>query len=182
MKQWILGKLWSEAPYLMNVTWTLRWNAVQCTNLSIRALTDVVVLVSGTELEAEWEWCKELEFFWEAERPVWVLRPVTFPAFKPPHAVFTGGVAVMVNHKEDIALHPARRLRLLVVRTVHVQIVIDVYGYRVLSMPKPVKRIRKVSDILNHRSVYYNMRGGAASSTATWRNTTLIPTSIVKYK
>lgn len=109
------------------------------TNPSVRVLTDVVVLVSGAELEAERERRKELELLREAQRAVDVLRPVTLPAFEPPHAVFAGDVAFVVYHEQDVALHPARRLRLLVVRTVHVQVVVDVHGDGVLSVPEPVK-------------------------------------------
>lgn len=113
------------------------------------ALTDVVVLVSGAELEAERERREELEFLREAQRPVGVLRPVTLPAFKAPHAVFAGGVALVVNHEEDVALHPAGRLRLLVVRTVHVQIVVDVHGDGVFSVPKPADRARNSGSVLS---------------------------------
>lgn len=151
MKQWILGKLcyWSsqQTPssneHYLNVPWP------ECTNLSPRALTDVVVLVSGAELEPERKRCKELEFFREAQRPVDVLWPVTLPAFKTPHAVFTGHVAIVVNHEKDVTLHPAGRLRLLVVWTVDIQIVIDVHGNGVLSVPKPVETARNVRSVLS---------------------------------
>lgn len=100
-------------------------------------LTDVVVLVSGAELEAKREGGEELEFLGESERPVWTLRPVALPALKAPHPVLTAQIAVVVDHEEDVALHAAVGLRALVVRAINVQIVIDVDRHGVFSMPKP---------------------------------------------
>lgn len=137
-------------------------------NHGLGTLTDVVVLVSGSELEAERERCEELELLGEAQRAICVLRPVALPAFETPHAVFTAGVAFVVHHEEDVALHPAGRLRLLVVRTEDVQIVVDVHGDGVIPVPEPRERRRRnvwsdfftsyclirfyprVSDILHH--------------------------------
>lgn len=123
--------------------------------------------MSGSELEAEREWREELELLGEAQRAFCVLRPVALPAFETPHAVFTAGVAFVVHHEEDVALHPAGRLRLLVVRTEDIQIVVDVHGDGVIPVPEPRERRRRnvwsnlftsyclirffrVSDILHH--------------------------------
>lgn len=104
--------------------------------------------MSGAELKAERERCKKLKFFGEAQGPIEVLRPVALPAFKASHAVLAGAVALVIYHKQYVALHPAGRLWLLVVRTVHVQIVVDVHGNGVLSVPKPVEGAGSVRSVL----------------------------------
>lgn len=49
----------------------------------------------------------------------------------------------MVDHEQDVALHAPVGRGTLVVRTVDVQIVINVHCHPVLSMPEPAKQREK---------------------------------------
>lgn len=97
-------------------------------------LTDVVVLVSWAELEAQREGCKELELLRELEWPTGAQWPIALPAFEASDEMIAGDVAVIANHVEDVALHALGWERRLVVRTVDVQVVIDGDLHCVLAM------------------------------------------------
>lgn len=88
--------------------------------MSNELLTDVVVLVSRAELEAQREGCKELELLGELERPTGAQWPITLPALEAPDEVVAGDVAVVADHVEDVALHTLGWEWRLVVRTVDV--------------------------------------------------------------
>lgn len=100
-------------------------------------LTDVVVLVSRPELEAQREGGKELELLREAQGSVRTGGTVAFPALKATHSVLAGCVALVVDHEEDVALHAAVGWWTLVVGTVDIQVVIDVHRHPVLAVPEP---------------------------------------------
>lgn len=102
-----------------------------------RLLTDVVVLVSRPELEPQGEWREELELLGEAQGSVGTRGAVALPALEASHPVLAGGVALMVDHEQDVALHAAVGWRTLVIGTVDVQVVVDVHRHPVLSMPEP---------------------------------------------
>ena len=122
--------LWKKAWFThRSATFLLFWR-----------LTDVVVLVSRAEFEAQREGREELELLGEAQGAVGALWPVALPALEASHAVLAGGVAVMVHHEEDVALHPTVRLRGVVVWAVDVQVVVDTDRHGVLPMPKPERR------------------------------------------
>lgn len=99
--------------------------------------TDVVVLVSGPELEAQREGREELELLGEPERPVGAAGPVALPALEAAQPVLTGSVALVVDHEEDVALHAAVVGRALVVGAVDVQVVVDVHRHPVFPVPEP---------------------------------------------
>lgn len=100
-------------------------------------LTDVVVLVSRPELEAQGEGREELELLGEAQGSVGTAGAVALPALEASHPVLAGGVALMVDHEQDVALHAAVGRRSLVIGTVDVQVVVDVHRHPVFSMPEP---------------------------------------------
>lgn len=107
-----------------------------------RLLTDVVVLVSRPELEPQGEWREELELLGEAQGSVGTAGAVALPALEASHPVLAGGVALMVDHEQDVALHAAVGWRTLVIGTVDVQVVVDVHRHPVLSMPEPGRHRR----------------------------------------
>lgn len=100
-------------------------------------LTDVVVLMSRPELEAQAEGREQLELLGELERPVGALWPVALPAFKAVPVVVAAHVAVVVHHVENVVLHALGRLWHLVVRTVDVQVVIDCHLHCVVTPEEP---------------------------------------------
>ena len=53
------------------------------------------------------------------------MRPVALPALEALGGVVARAVAVVVDHVQDVALRPLHRHRVLVVGTVHVQVVVD---------------------------------------------------------
>lgn len=114
-------------------------------------LTDVVVLVTRSKLEAEAEGGEELELLGELEGAVGALRPVALPAFEAPPPVVAGGVAVVVHHVQHVVLHELARLRLLVVRTVDIQIVVDGHLHGVLAQKEPGRRSDVISCWLTFR-------------------------------
>lgn len=99
-----------------------------------KLLTDVVVLVSWAELEAQGKGCKELKLLGELEWPTGAQWPIALPAFEASDEVVAGDVAVVANHVEDVALHTLGREWRLVVWTVDVQVVVDGHLHRVLTM------------------------------------------------
>lgn len=99
--------------------------------------------MSRTELKAQREGREELELLREAQRAVGALRPVALPSLEAAHAVLARGVAIVVHHEEDVALHPAVRLRGVVVGAVDVQVIVDADCHGVFPMPKPDGRERK---------------------------------------
>lgn len=105
-------------------------------------LTDVVVLVSRPELEAQGEGREELELLGEAQGSVRTAGAVALPALEASHPVLAGGVALVVDHEQDVALHAAVGWRPLVIGTVDVQVVVDVHRHPVLSMPEPGRHRR----------------------------------------
>lgn len=109
-----------------------------------RRLTYVIVLVSRSKLETKREGGEELELLRKAQGSVGALGPVTLPSLEAPHAVLTGEVTVMVNHEKDVALHATVRLGGLVIRTVHVQVVVDAHGHRVFPLPEPASESQRV--------------------------------------
>lgn len=94
-------------------------NAYQGSTCNV-VLTDVVVLVTRSELKAQAEGREQLELLRELERPVGALGPVTLPAFKALPVMVAARVPVVVHHVQDVMLHALRWLRPLVVRTVDV--------------------------------------------------------------
>lgn len=100
--------------------------------------------MSRSELEAQGEGSEELELLGEAQGPVGTSGAVALPAFEATHPVLAGSVALVVDHEQDVALHAAVGRRPLVVRTVDVQIVVDVHCHSVLSMPEP-ERYKKIN-------------------------------------
>lgn len=98
--------------------------------------TDVVVLVPGPELEAQGEGGEELELLREAQGSVRTAGPVALPALEAAHPVLAGGVALVVDHEEDVALHASVGRGTLVERTVDVQVVVDVDRHPVLPVPE----------------------------------------------
>lgn len=107
-------------------------------------LTDVVVLSARSELKAKREGGEELELLGELERSVGALGPVALPALEALHAVVAGGVAVVVDHEEDVALHALQGERVLVVGAVDVQVVVDGHLHGVLPMEKPADETGQV--------------------------------------
>lgn len=116
--------------------------ALVCVRARAQTLTDVVVLVSRPELEAQGEGREELELLREAQGPVGTAGAVALPALEASHPVLAGGVALVVDHEQDVALHAAVGWRPLVVGTVNVQVVVDVHRHPVLSMPEPGRHRR----------------------------------------
>lgn len=100
--------------------------------------------MSRSELKTKREGGEELKLLREAQGSVRTLGPVTLPPLEAPHAVLTGEVTIMVDHEQDVALHATVRLGRLVVRTVHVQIVIDAHGHRIFTLPEPAKEIQSI--------------------------------------
>ncbi len=100
-------------------------------------LTDVVILSARPELEAQRERCEELELLGELERAVGRVRPVALPALEAFGRVVTRAVAVVVDHVEHIALGSLLRDRVLIVRTVHIQVVIYTDVDVIVSTVKP---------------------------------------------
>jgi len=95
--------------------------------------------VPGPELEAQAEGREELELLREAQRPVGPAGPVALPALEAAHPVLAGSVALVVDHEQDVALHAPVGRRALVVRTVDVQVVVDVHRHPVLAVPEPAR-------------------------------------------
>lgn len=110
---------------------------VQCS--SWKGLTDVVVFSARSELKAQGEGSEELELLREAQGSVGTAGAVALPALEAAHPVLAGGVALLVDHEEDVALHAPVGRRALVVRTVDVQVVVDVHRHPVLSVPEPAR-------------------------------------------
>lgn len=100
-------------------------------------LTDVVVLMSRAELEAQREGCEELKLLGELEWPDGTQGPVTLPALEASDEVIAGDVAIVANHVEDVTLHALCWERSLVVWTVDVKVVVDGYLHCVLAMYEP---------------------------------------------
>lgn len=113
------------------------------TDLCHKPPTDVVVLVSRPELEAQGEGREELELLREAQGSVGTAGTVALPALEAAHPVLAGSVALVVDHEEDVALHAPVGGRALVERTVDVQIVVDVHRHPVLSVPEPGKQTQQ---------------------------------------
>lgn len=103
-------------------------------------LTDVVVLVAGSELEAQREGGEELELLGELEGPIGGVGAVALPALEATLPVVAGRVALVVDHVEDVPLHPLRQ-RLLVVRAVDVQVVVDAHLHRVVPAVEPAEEV-----------------------------------------
>lgn len=112
--------------------------------LKMHTLTYVIVLMPRSELETKWERGEELKLLGEAQGSVGTLGPVTLPPFEAPHAVLTGEVTIMVHHEKNVALHAAVWLGALVVRTVHVQVVVDTHGHRVFALPEPATESQRI--------------------------------------
>lgn len=113
-------------------------------NEKMHTLTYVIVLVPRPELKTKREGGEELKLLREAQGSVGTLGPVTLPPFEAPHAVLTGEVTIMVHHEKDVALHATVRLRALVVRTVHIQVVVDAHGHRVFALPEPATESQSI--------------------------------------
>lgn len=79
------------------------------------------------ELKAQGERGEELKLLREAQRPIWTARTVALPALEAAHPVLTGGVALVVDHEEDVALHAPVGWRTIVEGTVDVQVVVNVH-------------------------------------------------------
>lgn len=95
--------------------------------------------MSRPELKAQGEGGEELELLREAQGSVRTAGTVALPALEATHPVLAGSVALVVDHKQDVALHAPVGRRTLVVRTVDVQIVINVHCHPVLSVPEPAR-------------------------------------------
>lgn len=65
------------------------------------------------------------------------MGPVTLPAFEALGRVVTGAVAVVVDHVEDVALHPLLRHRVFIVGTEHIQVVVYTHVNVVVSTVEP---------------------------------------------
>ncbi len=100
-------------------------------------LTDVVILSARPELEAQRERREELELLGELERAVGRVRPVALPALEAFGRVVTRAVAVVVDHVEHIALGSLLRDRVLIMRTVHIQVVVYTDVDVIVSTVKP---------------------------------------------
>lgn len=92
---------------------------------ALRVLTDVVILSAGAELEAQRERREELELLGELQRSVRRQGPVALPALEALGGVVARAVAVVVHHVEHVALGPVVGHRAGVVRTVHIEVVVD---------------------------------------------------------
>lgn len=95
--------------------------------------------MSRPELEAQGEGCEELELLREAQGSVETAGTVALPAFEASHPVLAGSVALVVDHEQDVALHAPVGRGALIVRTVDVQIVVDINRHPVLSVPEPAR-------------------------------------------
>ena len=98
--------------------------------------------MSRPELEAQREGRQELELLGEAQGSVGTAGTVALPALEASHPVLAGGVTLVVDHEQDVALHAAVGWRPLVKGTVDVQVVVDVDRHPVLSMPEPGRHER----------------------------------------
>lgn len=87
-------------------------------------LTDVVVFSAWPEFEAQGEGSEELELLRKLERSVGRVRPVALPTLEALGGVVARAVAIVVDHVEDVALGALLRHRVLIVRTVDVQVVV----------------------------------------------------------
>lgn len=101
--------------------------------------------MSGPELKAQREGSEELELLREAQGSVGTAGAVALPALEAAHPVLAGGVALVVDHEQDVALHAPVGRGTLVVRAVDVQIVVDVHCHPVLPVPEPARQ-RKTND------------------------------------
>lgn len=129
-------ELSTTAPNQLNLEATLQKSTVK-TALKIHILTDVIILMSRPELKAKREGGEELKLLRETQGSIGTLGPIALPALEAPHAVLTGQVTIMVDHEEDVALHATVRLRALVIRTVHVQVIVDAHSHRIFALPEP---------------------------------------------
>lgn len=103
----------------------------------VRGLTYVVVLSARSELEAQGEGGEELELLRELERSVGRVRPVALPAFEALGGVVTRAVAIIVDHVEDVALSPLHWHRVLIVRAVDIQVVVNAHVDVVVPTMEP---------------------------------------------
>ena len=67
------------------------------------------------------------------------MRPVALPALEALGGVVARAVAVVVDHVQDVALGPLHRHRVLVVGTVHVQVVVDADVDVVVAAVEPAR-------------------------------------------
>lgn len=84
-----------------------------------------------------------MELLGELEGPVGGVWPVTLPALEALGRVVAGAVAVVVDHVEDVALGPFLRDRVLVVRAVDVQVVVDADIDVVVSAVEPEQQTER---------------------------------------
>lgn len=100
-------------------------------------LTDVVVFSPRSELKAQGEGSEELELLWKLEWSVRRVRPVALPTLETLGGVVARGVAIIVDHVEDIALRPLLRHWVFIVRTVDIQVVVNAHINVVVPTMEP---------------------------------------------
>lgn len=103
------------------------------------ALTDVVIFVACVELVAQGEGAVPLELLGKFDGAVRRVRAITFPTLEA-LADVAGPVALIVHHIKNVLLHPMVGDGLIVVRTVDVQVVIDVHLDGVAITPQAERK------------------------------------------
>lgn len=113
-------------------------------------LTDVVVFPAWPKLKAQREWGEKLELLWELERWVWL---VALPALKALSKVLADTVAIVIHHIQHIALGTMLQHRRSVVRTEHIQVIVDANVDVIVTPLEPAgKNKRRVTAC--HRDQY----------------------------
>lgn len=102
--------------------------------IALSILTDIIILLANVKLVAEREGAVALELLREFDGCVRGVRTVTLPSLEAQLRV-TGPVTAITDHVEHILLRDPP-LTAVVVRTVDVQIVIDVHLQRVALFTK----------------------------------------------
>lgn len=97
-------------------------------------LTDIIILVPNVELIAEREGAVALKLFRELDWCMRGVRAVTLPAFEAQLRV-TRTVTTITDHVEHVLLSDTS-LAAVVVRTVDIQIVIDIHLHSVALLTK----------------------------------------------
>lgn len=65
------------------------------------------------------------------------MRPIALPTFEPLGSVVACAVAIVVHHVEDVALRPLLWHRVLVMRTVDIQVVVNAHVNVVVPTVEP---------------------------------------------
>lgn len=93
---------------------------------------DIIIVLPGGELEAQREGGVPLDLLGESDWPLGCVGAVTFPAFEGLGGLIAAFVALTFHHVEEEALGVLGGDPAVVVRTVDVQVVVDLHPHRII--------------------------------------------------